>query len=1077
MRVQRPSTLAELLRRLAWNGPLLTSSDEREHRSAMARAAVYLYVAGATVGALTLLFPSSGRNQAAVAAASAAAYLLAGLHLAAFDRLPFWAFQASGACASALVTAAAHFGGETGSAYRPLYLCVVFYAVFFYDLRAACVQLALVAAGYAFLVSFPGDHGPAPAAALIAFATVAIAAVIVFVLKRRLRGLVDGLAGSERRYRNLVEQLPLVTYARGLDVLESNSYASPQVEDLLGYPVKEWETQPGLLSRVIHPDERERVIAEFQALRETGEPFSGEYRCVRADGRIVWVQDGTVLVRDEEGRPSHVQGYLLDITQAKAAEAALRMSEQRFRALVADVPGAIFRCENTPDWTMEFVSDAIEEITGYPASDFIANRVRTYGSIIHGDDNADLDPELAAGRPYEVEYRIVHADGSPRWVFERGQGARDEHGNLWLEGVIFDITERKQAEARLAETERRNRALVEQLPLITYIAALDELSSMQYVSPQIEQILGYSVRDWLDDPEMWVRLLHPDDRDRVLELHRTLPIDQEFDCEYRLIAKDGRAVWLRDRSVTIYDDAGNPLHSQGYVVDITEAKRAQEEIVRAKEFSETLIRTANVMVVGLDLDGRVTLFNEAAEHVTGYTFEELRGHPWFELVAGGDRDRADAAETDESPILTKSGEERFVSWRNSEVHENGRITGTISFGIDLTEQKGLEDQLRHSQKMEAVGRLAGGIAHDFNNLLMAISGYSDFALANLEPGGAAAADIEEISKAADRAASLTRQLLAFSRRQVLQPKVLSLNEVIGDLEGMLRRLIGENIRLRVTLDAGLRAVRVDRGQIEQVLMNLTLNARDAMPNGGDLLLTTKNVEVSGARAEATLDLEPGSYTTLVVSDTGHGMDVETRSRAFEPFFTTKKAGEGTGLGLATVYGIVKQSGGSIRLDSVPGKGAVFTLYFPTALQAEQPSTPALAPPDHANGSETILLVEDEDVVRDLVRKMLEQGGYTILEARDGKEALALSKVHVPGIDLLLTDVVMPGMNGRELAERIWFTRPETRVLYMSGYTDLRVFDPEILDPGSAFLHKPFTYAELAGKVREVLDAPRPELAA
>jgi two-component system, cell cycle sensor histidine kinase and response regulator CckA len=260
-------------------------------------------------------------------------------------------------------------------------------------------------------------------------------------------------------------------------------------------------------------------------------------------------------------------------------------------------------------------------------------------------------------------------------------------------------------------------------------------------------------------------------------------------------------------------------------------------------------------------------------------------------------------------------------------------------------------------------------------------------------------------------------------------------------------------------------------------MNLALNARDAMPAGGDLLVTTKSVQVSGARADAGLDLEPGSYSMLVVSDTGHGMDGATRSRAFEPFFTTKKPGEGTGLGLATVYGIVKQSGGSIRLDSTPGKGAVFTLYFPKAWQRDQQETPALPSPDHVNGSETILLVEDEDVVRDLVRKMLEQGGYTILEACDAKEALSLSKEHVTGIDLLLTDVVMPGMNGRELAERIWFTRPETRVLYMSGYTDLRVFDPEVLDPGSAFLHKPFTFAELAGKVREILDAPRPGMAA
>lgn len=1078
MRVLQRSPLSGLLRRLAWSGPYLTSRDAREHRAAMARASVYLYAAGGTLALLSLAVPGSeGRNTEGMLGLSLAAWALAGVHMATFDRLPVWGFHASGLASTTVITAGIFLGGTSGSAYPFFYFWVVFFAFFFYGVRGALLQLAVVATGYVVVLATPGARDVAPVDAVVTLGTLAVGGVLVLVVKRRLTRLVDGVAASGHKYRTLVEELPLVTYARGLDVRESNSYASPQVEEVTGYSVEQWENEPDLLARAIHPDDLERVLEEGARLRETGTPVSLEYRFVRPNGSVVWVQDRTVLVRDEADRPSHVQGYLLDITQAKTAEAALRMSEERFRTLVANVPGAIFRSENEPDWRMEFISDAIEEITGYPASDFIGNRVRTFGSIIHPDDTASLDPELAAGQPYEAEYRIVHADGSPRWVFERGQGAPATDGTLWLEGVIFDITERKQAEERLAETERRNRMLVEQLPLITYIDALDESSSALYMSPQCEEILGYPAQDWLDDPDMWARLLHPEDRERALEAHlRSLPTGEGFDLDYRLIAKDGRAVWFRDRSVTIYDDAGGPLYAQGYMLDITEARLAQEEIVRAKEFSETLIRTANVMIVGLDTEGRVTVFNEAAEQVTGYTFDELRGQP-LELVAHADGHPDAGTEADGSPIRTKSGKERYVSWRNSEVREHGRVTGTISFGIDITERKALEDQLRQSQKMEAVGRLAGGIAHDFNNLLTAISGYSDFALANVESGSAAASDISEIGKAAERASSLTRQLLAFSRRQVLQPKVLSLNEVVGDLEGMLRRLIGENIRLKVTLDPHLEAVRVDRGQIEQVLMNLTLNARDAMPDGGDLLLTTRNVEVSGARAEAMLDLQPGSYAMLVVSDTGHGMDAETRSRAFEPFFTTKEPGKGTGLGLATVYGIVTQSGGSIRLDSTPGKGAVATIYFPKAWLGEQPDVPSLAPHEHANGSETILLVEDEDVVRDLVRKMLEQGGYTILEARDGREALSLSKEHVAGIDLLLTDVVMPGMNGRELAERIWFTRPDTKVLYISGYTDLRVFDPEVLDSGSAFLHKPFTYAELAGKVREILDAPRPEMAA
>jgi PAS domain S-box-containing protein len=562
-----------------------------------------------------------------------------------------------------------------------------------------------------------------------------------------------------------------------------------------------------------------------------------------------------------------------------------------------------------------------------------------------------------------------------------------------------------------------------------------------------------------------------------------------FSAEYRYVARDGRIVWVRDETVIVRDESGRPLYVQGYLLDITGAKRAAEEIVRAKEYSETLIRTANVMIVGLDAEGRILVFNEAAEKITGYALEELAGRDWFEAIVPRERypevwadfegwtEGGGLPETFENPIQTKSGEERFISWRNSEVTEGGRPIGTISFGIDVTERKTLEEQLRQSQKMEAVGRLAGGIAHDFNNLLTAISGYSDFALAQVDPASEAAGDIEEIRKAADRASSLTSQLLAFSRRQVLRPQVLDLNAIVTDMEAMLRRLIGEHIRLKVRLEGALEFARLDRGQMEQVLMNLALNARDAMPEGGDLIITTKNVLVDEGRANGHVGLEPGSYVMLVVSDTGAGMDDETKARAFEPFFTTKAPGKGTGLGLATVYGIVKQSGGSIWVDTMPGKGSIFTIFLPRAWEGARQAPVAPAEQNGAQGSETILLVEDESVVRSLVRKMLEGSGYTILEAEDGKQAFALSREHGGTIDLLLTDVVMPGMNGRELAERLWFSRPELRVLYMSGYTDSRVFNPDVLDPGSAFLHKPFTMSELAGKVRDVLDTPRAGVAA
>src|SRR5918996_1191064 len=526
------------------------------------------------------------------------------------------------------------------------------------------------------------------------------------------------------------------------EVVAANSYASPQVEALFGYTQEEWETNNGLLERVIHPGDRERALAAATHLRETGDPMRLEYRFVARDGRIVWVYDETHLVRDENGDPAGVRGFLLDITERKEAEEALGDREERFHAMVANVPGAIFRCAYDEEWTMEFVSDAIEKISGYPASDFIGNRVRSFASIIHPDEQESLAPSVAEFRPYEIEYRIVHASGDVRWVLERGQAVRSADGVPRIDGAIFDVSETRRAAQALLET---------------------------------------------------------------------------------------------------------------------------------KEYSETLIRTANVMIVGLDPDGRVRIFNEAAEKITGYAQAELEGENWFEVLVPRDRypetwesfvrwrEAGELPEDFESPILTKAGEGRLVSWRNSMVEQGGRVVGSISFGIDITAGKHLEEQLRQSQKMEAVGRLAGGIAHDFNNILLPITGYCDFALARLGEDGPAAEDVREIQKAADRATGLTRQLLAFSRKQVLQPQLVDLNEVVTDLEGMLRRLIGDHIELAVELEEGVGQVLVDRGQIEQVLMNLVLNARDAMPEGGTLSLATRSLELSQAADERQVGLEPGRH--------------------------------------------------------------------------------------------------------------------------------------------------------------------------------------------------------------------------
>jgi nitrogen-specific signal transduction histidine kinase len=394
----------------------------------------------------------------------------------------------------------------------------------------------------------------------------------------------------------------------------------------------------------------------------------------------------------------------------------------------------------------------------------------------------------------------------------------------------------------------------------------------------------------------------------------------------------------------------------------------------------------------------------------------------------------------------------------------------VAFVLDITERKQLQQQLIQSQKMEAVGRLAGGVAHDFNNLLTAIFGYAELLTEELPEGSPARKDVEEIRKASERAASLTRQLLAFSRQQVLQPVVLSVNDLVEDVEKMLRRLIGADVELRTALAPDAGNVRADPGQLEQVILNLAVNARDAMPTGGKLTIETQNAELSEMYAEAHQPVVPGAYVMLAVSDTGVGMDAKTQGRIFEPFFTTKGKNKGTGLGLSTVYGIVKQSGGYIWTYSEPGHGTTFKVYLP---HVDAPVEPAVRPPDPGGalaGTETVLLAEDDELLRPLARGLLEKLGYTVLDAGTAAEALTLARAHEGPIHLLIADVVMPGESGRLLARRLAELRPDLRVLYTSGYTDEAIVHHGMLEPGLNYLQKPFTPAALAGKVREVLDA-------
>jgi len=506
---------------------------------------------------------------------------------------------------------------------------------------------------------------------------------------------------------------------------------------------------------------------------------------------------------------------------------------------------------------------------------------------------------------------------------------------------------------------------------------------------------------------------------------------------------------------------------------------AQEGLRRSEMNFRSLVTNAPYGICRCDSTGQLLDANPALLAMLGYSSpKELAGkhlgtlyadtQQWFELA-----DHLRAAAPFNGLIvewMRKDGSAVVVRVSGRAVPSAGKGNTFELFAEDVTERRALEQQLRQSQKMEAVGRLAGGIAHDFNNLLMVISGYSEFLLDRLGPEPALRTPAQEIANAAGRATSLTRQLLAFSRKQMLAPKILDLNGVVTENMKMLTRVIGEDIDLVMVPAAELGAVRADAGQIEQVIMNLAVNARDAMPSGGKLTIETSNVFVDEEHARFHPPLVPGNYVMLAISDTGAGMDSETQSRIFEPFFTTKGP-KGTGLGLSTVYGIVKQSGGYIWVYSEAGKGTTFKIYLPRVAELAQPD--ALGAPSETAasepGTETILLVEDEANLRYLARQFLEKQGYRVIDAADGAVAMQIAVAHEGMIHLLLTDVIMPGMNGRELAQRISEIRPNVKILYMSGYTENVIGRNGTLDAGVRLLQKPFTLRDLKSKVREVLD--------
>jgi PAS domain S-box-containing protein len=708
----------------------------------------------------------------------------------------------------------------------------------------------------------------------------------------------------------------------------------------------------------------------------------------------------------------------------------------------------------------------------------------TFPDITHPDDLATSLAHmrrLLAGEihSYALEKRYLHRDGRVIWAQLSVSLVRaDDGAPLHLIAQIQDITRRKQTEAALRASEARYERSAANAPGLVYqlLQRPDGSVAFPFVSEGARGIMGLTPEEIQRNPAATIDLIHPEDRPAydatVAAAAATLA---PWRWEGRVVLPTGEEKWLQWSSRPERQPDGSILWD-GLLIDITARRWAAKRLAASEQRLRSLVDHNIDAVMSVDLEGRLVTANPACETMFGCHAGEMLGQSFARLVAPEHLETTlqhfhravhGTPQTYESAGVHKSGRRIEVLASNVPIIVDGQVVGVFGVIKDVTEQRSLQAQLRQAQKMEAVGRLAGGIAHDFNNLLTAILMHSEFLLRDLAEGPGRQ-DAEVIRQTAERAAGLTRQLLAFSRNQVIQPRLVDLNAVVKETQSMLRRTLDDRIMLEPDLgDIG--SVLADPGQLEQVLVNLAVNACDAMPEGGTLTLRTRNVIVDKAFARRNRGLRPGAYVTLAVEDTGVGIPPELQARIFEPFFTTKPMGEGTGLGLATVYGIVKQWGGYTAVESVPGVGTTFTIYLPRRGGTPQPEAREPAGQLPA-GTETVLVVEDEAAVRTSIQRILARQGYTVIEARHGADALRVLDEAAGRIDLVLTDLVMPEMGGRELIAEFRARSAGSRILVMSGYDQEAAMRGEALPAGTPFLEKPFTVEGLLRGVRAALDA-------
>lgn len=873
------------------------------------------------------------------------------------------------------------------------------------------------------------------------------------------------LRQSEAKYRELIESMPVGYYRSTSDGRFKE--ANPAFCRMLGYGKEELLAMDISATLYFAPSEREgeTKYAAFSPVTEV-------YRLKSKDGSEVWLEDYARYIRDENGRINYHEGICQDITARKYAQDVLQFSASRLKAVIEnssdpilflDQDWRLIECLNTP---------AYERITGYSVAERLG---KTGFDMFHPDDLPVFRNRFpSADKPLTVvraEYRIKRKDGSWRWVEGAARNMLRDPSIKAMVISVRDIEERKAAESMLLESEERYRLLVDNSPDATVVI---NDGRFVYVNPatvellragSMEQLVGRPISDFI----------HPDSRGAVvshigemIETRRALPLQ-----ETKIVGLDGSIIQAEVQSAPVMYLGKTSI--QSVIRDVTGRRQVEEQL----HLQSVALNTAANGIVITDVKGDIVWVNPAFESLTGYSLAESVGKNLRDLIKSGKQDREFYRVLWNTILAGKVWQGEIVNKRKDGTlytedmaiapvrGDHGAITHFVAVKQDVTDRKSLQEQLLQSQKLESIGQLAGGVAHDYNNILGVVIGYAQLLKAKHRGDYEIRQPADAILTAATRGADLTRQLLAFARKEMISPKVLNINSSIEAVEKILRRVIGENINL--VFDPGQKVwnIAIDPSQLDQLLVNLAANSRDAIKGVGSIWIATANVSVDKDYLRSHAGLNVGDFVKLSFSDTGMGMDEETLSRIFEPFFTTKEKGQGTGLGLSTVYGIVKQNGGSVYVTSKPGQGTTFEIYLPRYCgEAEEIEEQAVETP--ARGSETILVVEDQAEMLELTKVSLENYGYRVMTALGPGEALLLCEAYSGTIHLLLTDVIMPVMSGRDLSEKVRSLRSDIRILFMSGYT-ANELDPEgVLDKGVEFIQKPFTPAGLAGKIREVL---------